>query len=97
MDIAHALKLALSTGRVKIGLVESLESAKNGEAKLLIVASTCPDEKLLKQKRYEKTQVYHYEGSAAELGAACGKPFPISTLAIVDAGTSAILSVETSS
>jgi large subunit ribosomal protein L30e len=94
MDVAHALKLALTTGKVKIGLSESLQSATAGEAKLLVVASTCPDEKLLKQPKFGAVQIYHYEGSASELGAACGKPFPISSLAILDAGSSAILSVE---
>lgn len=95
MDIAHALKLALSTGRVKVGLEESLASARAREAKLLIVSSTCPDVELRKAKKSGEVPVYHYEGNAAELGAACGKPFPISTLAVIDAGTSAILSVET--
>jgi large subunit ribosomal protein L30e len=94
MDVAHALKLALSTGRVKIGLTESLASAGTGEAKLLVVSSTCPEEKLRKEAKWGKTPVYHYEGSASELGSACGKPFPISTLAIIDPGSSAILSVE---
>jgi large subunit ribosomal protein L30e len=96
MDIAHALKLALTTGKVKIGLEESMQSAKAKEAKLLVVATSCPDEKLLKQKKVGDVPVYHYEGNAAELGAACGKPFPISTLAVIDAGSSAILSLETS-
>lgn len=94
MDIAHALKLALTTGRVKIGLTESVESAEAGEAKLLIVSTTCPDETLVKDKSRGKARVYHYEGSALELGAACGKPFPISVLAVIEAGSSAILSLE---
>jgi large subunit ribosomal protein L30e len=96
MDIAHALKLALTTGRVKVGLEESLTSAKAKEAKLLIVATTCPDATLLKEKKVGSVPIYHYEGTAADLGAACGKPFPISTLAVIDAGSSAILTVETS-
>jgi large subunit ribosomal protein L30e len=95
MDIAHALKLALTTGKVKIGLEQSMECAKARTAKLIIVSTTCPDEKLLKEKRVGDVPVYHYEGNAAELGAACGKPFPISTLAVLDAGSSAILSLET--
>ncbi len=95
MDIAHALKLALSTGKVKMGLEEALVTVKQKQAKLLVVSSTCPDEKLRAEKKLNGVPVYHYEGTAAELGAACGKPFPISTLAILDAGSSAILSLET--
>ncbi len=95
MDLAHALKVALQTGKVKVGLTESIESARAKKARLLIVARSCPEKALVTESRYEKVPVYHYEGTAVELGAACGKPFPISALAILDPGSSAILSLET--
>ncbi len=95
MDLAHALKVALQTGKVRIGLTQSLEAASSKAAKLLIVASSCPEKKLTGPARFDRIPIYHYEGTAVELGAACGKPFPISALAIVDAGSSAILSLET--
>ncbi len=97
MDIAHALKVALETGTVKIGLSESLASAKAKKARLLIVASTCPDSALKESKRLEKIPIFHFEGTAVELGAALGKPFPVSALAVIDAGSSALLSLETGS
>jgi large subunit ribosomal protein L30e len=96
MDLAHALKVALQTGTVKIGVRESLESAHEKKAKLLVVATTCPEPKLTKENKVDRVPVYHYEGTSLELGAACGKPFPISALAVLDPGSSAILSVETS-
>ena len=96
MDLAHALKVALQTGTVKVGVHESLESAKEKKAKLLIVARTCPEKSLVSERRFDRIPIYHYEGTAVELGAACGKPFPISALAVLDPGTSAILSLETS-
>jgi large subunit ribosomal protein L30e len=96
MDLAHALKVALQTGTVKIGVRESLESAHEKKAKLLVVATTCPEPKLTKESKVERVPIYHYEGTSLELGAACGKPFPISALAVIDPGSSAILSVETS-
>ncbi|MCI4320351.1 MAG: 50S ribosomal protein L30e [Thermoplasmata archaeon] len=95
MDLAHALKVALQTGTVKIGVRESLESAHEKKAKLLVVATTCPEPKLTREKKVDRVPVYHYEGTSLELGAACGKPFPISALAVIDPGSSAILSVET--
>ncbi len=95
MDIAHALKVALTSGKVRVGLAETLESLKEKQAKILIVSKTCPHPTLRDSKRVDGVPVYHYEGSAQELGAACGKPFPISTLAVVDPGSSAILSLET--
>jgi large subunit ribosomal protein L30e len=95
MDLAHALKVALETGKVKLGAEESRAAAEAKKAKLLIVASTCPDEKLKTERTLGKVPIYHFEGTAVELGQACGRPFPISAMAIVDAGASAILSLET--
>jgi large subunit ribosomal protein L30e len=95
MDLAHALKVALQSGKVKIGVTETLKVAEAKGAKLLIVAKSCPEPKLTGKDRFERIPIYHYEGDAVDLGAACGKPFPISALAIVEAGSSAILSLET--
>ena len=94
MDLAHALKVALQTGKVRIGLSESRAAAEEKHAKLLIVAKSCPDAALTEKRSVGKVPIYHYDGDAVELGAACGKPFPISALAIVEPGSSAILSLE---
>ena len=97
MDLAHALKVALQTGRVTLGVRESVAIADEKKARLLIVSATCPEKKLTDAKTYGgKIPIYHYSGTAVELGAACGRPFPISALAVVDPGSSAILSLETS-
>jgi large subunit ribosomal protein L30e len=95
MDLAHALKVALETGKVKLGVAESRAAAEEKKAKLLIVANTCPDAKLRADRSLGKVPIYHYEGTAVELGQACGRPFPVSAMAILDAGASAILSLET--
>ena len=95
MDLAHALKVALETGQVRLGLSETLDAAQSKKARLLIVAKSCPDPKLTGERAFGKIPIYHYEGSAVELGQACGKPFPISALAILDAGSSAILTLQT--
>jgi large subunit ribosomal protein L30e len=95
MDLAHALKVALQTGKVRIGLSETLLSAKENQARMVIVARSCPEKLLTGNSKIGKAPIYHYEGTAIELGAACGRPFPISALAILDPGSSAILSLET--
>ena len=94
MDLAHALKVALETGKVKLGVTETVDSAKAKKARLLIVARSCPDKKLVSERAFDRIPIYHYEGTAVELGAACGKPFPVSALAVIDPGSSAILSLE---
>jgi large subunit ribosomal protein L30e len=95
MDLAHALKVALETGKVKLGVLEARAAAEEKKAKLLIVSSTCPDAKLKADRVLGKIPIYHFEGTAVELGQACGRPFPISAMAILDAGSSAILTLET--
>lgn len=95
MDLAHALKVALETGKVRIGLAETVAAAQAKKAKLLIVTRSCPDPKLTTERAFGKIPVYHYEGTAVELGQACGKPFPISAMAIVEPGSSAILTLQT--
>ena len=95
MDLAHALKVALETGKVQIGLTETLAAVTSKKARLLIVAKTCPEPKLAKERALGKIPIYHYDGTAVDLGQACGRPFPISAMAILDPGSSAILSLET--
>ena len=95
MDLNHALKVALETGTVKLGLVETRAAAASKKAKLLIVSKTCPDDALRTDRTVGKIPVYHFEGSAVDLGQACGKPFPISAMAILDPGSSAILTLQT--
>ncbi|MEM0128550.1 MAG: 50S ribosomal protein L30e [Thermoplasmata archaeon] len=95
MDLAHALKVALETGKVRLGLAESVAAADAGAARLLIVSTTCPDPRLKEARALGRVPIYHYEGTAVELGQACGRPHPISALAVVDPGASAILSLET--
>ena len=95
MDLAHALKVALQTGKVRIGLSETMESAREKRARLLIVSKSCPEVKLTGERKFDRIPIYHYDGTAVELGAACGKPFPISALAVVEPGSSAILTLET--
>ncbi len=43
IDIARALKTAATTGDVRFGLAETKKSMKNGEAKMVVVASNCPE------------------------------------------------------
>jgi len=60
----------------------------------VVVARNCPDRF---QKFLAGTQdvpVHVFEGSGVQLGMACGKPFMVSALAIVEPGESDILSLK---
>ncbi|HTT15739.1 MAG TPA: 50S ribosomal protein L30e [Thermoplasmata archaeon] len=95
MDLNHALKVALETGKVRLGLTETHAAVAAKKARLLIVAKSCPDEKLRTERALGKVPIYHFDGTAVDLGQACGKPFPISAMAVLDPGSSAILTLET--
>ncbi len=89
LDMARALKTAAATGDVRFGLAETKKSVKKGEAKLVVVANNCPENKVVSGSG---PKVIVFNGTNVELGSACGKPFPISALAIVSPGESNILS-----
>lgn len=94
MDVAHALKVALETGTVSIGLTQTKEAALAKKARLVIVATSCPDPALTGERAIGSVPIYHYAGTAVELGQACGRPHPISAMAIIDPGQSALLTLE---
>lgn len=89
IDMARALKTAATTGKVRFGLAETKKSIKKGEAKLVVVSSNCPEDDIAGESLLK---VIVFNGTNVELGSACGKPFPISALAIVNPGESNILS-----
>ena len=88
MDIQKALRIAVDTGDVVFGVNQTRKAIEEKKAKLVVVASNCPFADL---KSQTKVKVYEFKGSNAELGAACGKPFYISVLAVIDPGDSTIL------
>jgi len=90
VDIARALKTAATSGDVRFGLAETKKTIKKGEAKLVVIANNCPEKDVMTSGSSPKVLVF--EGTNIELGSACGKPFPISALAIVNPGESNILS-----
>jgi len=96
VSFERALKDLLKTGKYTMGSRESVEAVKLGKAKLLIIASNAPPkyrESALYYAKLSKIPVYTYRGTTMELGALCGKPFPVSMIAVLDEGASAILEV----
>ena len=93
IDIGKALKSAISTGVVEFGVDECQpeKAVKAGKAQLVIVSRNCPSKALTAGDIGVKVHVY--EGNNMELGALCGKPFSVSALAVIDKGTSNILTL----
>ena len=83
MDMDRNLKLALKTGKVYFGAKQAVKAIKAGEAEMIIMAENATGDPDL-----GNTKVTIYKGTGTELGSACGKPFAISYLTIVDPGKS---------
>ncbi|MBH02470.1 MAG: 50S ribosomal protein L30e [Acidimicrobiaceae bacterium] len=93
MDLNKSLRLAIDTGKVSVGSKQSCKAINSGSAKLIILASNCPEETLSVAEN-GKTPVYSFNGNNSVLGAACGKPFPVSAISILDGGKSDILNLK---
>ncbi len=87
-DLVGPLRTAMTSGTVVLGSRQCRKALRGGEARLIIIASNCPDGYLRSQ---EDVPVREFPGTNVELGAACGKPFSVSAVAVIDPGKSAIL------
>ncbi len=93
-DIEKELVNALKTGTVILGSRKTLRYVKTGKAKAVIVAANAPPElrgDILYYAELGGIPVYVYPGTSLELGAVCGKPFTVASLAVLDPGSSRIL------
>ncbi len=88
-DISKVLRSALSTGKVVIGIKQTRDAVKNGKAQVVVVSFNCGEVSL---KELKGITLMKYPGLSVDLGVACGKPFSISALAVLEPGDSEILS-----
>lgn len=90
INVDKSLIKAVKTGKVIVGANQTMDAAADGSAKMVVLASNCPEE--IKQKvQATNVPVLEYEGTSVELGPVCGKPFTIAAMAILDVGESDIL------
>jgi large subunit ribosomal protein L30e len=90
INVDKSLIKAVKTGKVIFGANRTIDAAVKGSAKMIVLASNCPDDIKTKVQATE-VPVLEYEGTSVELGPICGKPFTIAAMAILDAGESDIL------
>tara|TARA_B110001452_G_scaffold230190_1_gene206427 strand:+ start:250 stop:549 length:300 start_codon:yes stop_codon:yes gene_type:complete len=96
MDLNRQLKNAISTGNMRFGQRQALDACARGEAKVVIFAANCPSE-FIDELHANHPEVTKFRANMVnrELGTACGKPFSVSTISIIDAGDSDLLQLET--
>ncbi|HIH85812.1 MAG TPA: 50S ribosomal protein L30e [Methanoculleus sp.] len=90
MDFNASLRKAVKTGTVFLGRNRTRECIEEGKARLVVVAENSP-ESVKNMVSGIDIPVYVYEGSSIQLGKACGMPYVVSALAVVEPGESDIL------
>ncbi len=92
MDVQRSLRTVIATGKVLVGADQTAKAVTRGEAKLVILAQNARDADALRTAAGKSgVPVYDFAGMGTQLGPACGKPFSISALCVLDAGESDIL------
>lgn len=94
MDIVRQLKMAQASGKLLFGQRQTEDACANGDAKLVILAANCPMDYIDRLHATHPEVVKHRTMMVnRELGAACAKPFAVSTICVVDAGDSDLLTL----
>ena len=94
VDVHKQIQIAVKTGKVSFGIKEAVDAARFAKARLLIMASNCPEphkSNIIQYAKQSDLPLYNYQGSSVDLGSACLKPFVVSVLTIREPGDSEIL------
>jgi large subunit ribosomal protein L30e len=90
IDVLRALRVATDTGDVRFGIREVRRAAKTKSAKLIVLASNCPEDAV---DKLGDVKLFRFAGNNVDLGAACGVPFSVAAVAVISPGESNILTV----
>jgi large subunit ribosomal protein L30e len=92
-DFNASLKTAVKAGHAVLGPKKTEQCVRQGRARLIIMADNCPEKYRSKIAINGNLPIRTFKGTSRALGTACGKPFPVSTLAIISPGQSDFLSL----
>ena len=96
MDLSRQLKNAIATGNLLFGQRQAKDACASGEAKMIILAANCPEEYTTELRAAHPEVTMHRARMVnRELGIACGKPFSVSTITVLDAGDSDLMALDT--
>lgn len=96
MEFEKEIRRAVDTGRVDFGYRSSEKNVLNGKGKLLVVSKELPKEKKERLNYISKLSeipVFEANQTPLKLGSICGKPFPITSMVVLEKGKSKILSI----
>ncbi len=93
-ELENEIKNVLKSGKAVLGFNRSLKAIMLGKAKAVVVASKIPksyDDDIRRYASLSNIPVINFTGSSRDLGLVCGKPFPVTVIAILDLGGSRLL------
>jgi large subunit ribosomal protein L30e len=96
-DIQKAVNVAIKTGKTIIGTDRVVKHLATNPLKMVILAENAPASTTEKIDLYasavENLAVYRCNLNSYDLGNACGKPFMVACIGIIDEGSSDIMKV----
>lgn len=93
-DIRGDLGTVLKTGKISIGSESVVSALLTGNPKLVLISGNCSNdlkERAVYYSQLAKIPSHITKETSTELGSICGKPFPVSIVAVMDEGESSIL------
>ena len=87
LGINSVLASIIKSGRVHLGLKETLKAFRNGKVKSVIIAKNIPPHQKSTIEYWAcifNARIHHYNGNDWQLGRACGKDLRVQALSITD-------------
>ena len=95
MDISRQIKQGISTGRLVFGQRETIAACSRGDARLVLIAANCPQQHIeMMVNDHPNIPVHRLAMVNRELGSACAKPFSVSSVCVIDAGQSELMTLD---
>jgi len=85
MDLEKTIKENLKEDKVIIGFKSVIKILKKGSPQMIVLANNIPEENkkmIIHNAQISNIEIKEYQNDNVNLGLVCGKPFPISVLAI---------------
>tara|TARA_Y100001935_G_scaffold119667_1_gene98981 strand:- start:56267 stop:56563 length:297 start_codon:yes stop_codon:yes gene_type:complete len=95
LDISRQIKQGISTGRLVFGQRETIAACSRGDARLVLIAANCPQQHVeMMVNDHPNIPVHRLAMVNRELGSACAKPFSVSSVCVIDAGQSELMTLD---
>ncbi len=95
MDLKTALNVCVKTGKVCLGERETILTLLTGNPKKVIISNNAKNKNRIEYYcKLSGTDYMVVNLNSLTLGEYCGKPFPVSALAIINPGDSNILDIK---